>query len=48
MTKKDFAEQMAGASNMTYRIIKGNDVMDGKFGLLFGDKPAFAQPNMIQ
>lgn len=32
--KSQFAKQIAVASGMEYRIIKGSDVMDGLFGTL--------------
>lgn len=37
LAKKEFAEQIAGASNMTYKMIKGNDAMDSRYEMLFLD-----------
>jgi type III restriction enzyme len=33
--KKQFAEQMAGANEMTYKIIAGSDVNKGNYSSLF-------------
>lgn len=35
LAKKEFAEQIAGASGMTYRMIKGSDAIEGRFINLF-------------
>lgn len=37
LAKKEFAEQIAGASNMTYRIIKGKDAENGNYAFLFDE-----------
>ena len=34
--KQEFAEQMAVSSGMTYRIIKGTDAQQGRYGDLLG------------
>jgi type III restriction enzyme len=38
LAKKSFAEQMASASNMTYRVIKGSDANLGRYSPLFSDE----------
>jgi hypothetical protein len=35
--KKEFAEQMAVASGMTYGIVKGSDAVKGRYGGVFGE-----------
>lgn len=35
--KKEFAEQIAAASNMSYQIIKGSDALSGNYGFLFSE-----------
>lgn len=46
LAKKDFAEQMASASKMTYSMIKGNDARDGRHSILFGEEKQ-SQSNLI-
>jgi type III restriction enzyme len=45
--KKNFAEQMAVASGMTYRVIKGTDAENGRIEGLFGEEVQ-NQPGLIQ
>jgi hypothetical protein len=40
LAKKEFAEQMALASGMTYKIIRGSDVMSDNYSFFFGDDPS--------
>lgn len=47
LAKKDFAEQMAIASGMTYRVIKGSDATSGMREGLFGVELPH-QPGLIQ
>lgn len=42
LAKMDFAEQMATASAMTYKVIKGSDAARGAYHFLVGDE---AQPS---
>lgn len=35
LAKKEFAEQMASASRMTYSIIKGTDATNGNYSILY-------------
>jgi len=36
--KKEFAQQMAVASGMTYEMIKGSDANQGKYAFLFDER----------
>lgn len=45
--KKEFAEQMAVASGMTYRIIKGSDASKHHYGHLFNGQEQYFQPGII-
>jgi len=37
LAKQEFAEQMAAASGMTYKIIKGSDAAQGRYAFLLGN-----------
>jgi hypothetical protein len=39
LAKQEFAEQMAAASGMTYKIIKGSDAAQGRYAFLLGNDP---------
>jgi len=43
LAKKEFAEQIAGASKMSYRVIKGSDAVQGHKEGLFGDEVQLQQ-----
>jgi type III restriction enzyme len=47
LAKKDFAEQMAVASGMTYSVIKGTDAEKGRLDILFGGEMQ-SQPGFLQ
>lgn len=40
LAKQAFAQQMASASNMTYKMIKGSDAGNGRYGELFQSVPS--------
>jgi len=44
IAKQELTEQMASASGMTYRIIKGSDAQKGDYGLLF-DEIQYSSPH---
>jgi hypothetical protein len=48
LAKKEFAEQMAIASGMTYKIIRGSDVNKDNYTLLFGDDPSLIQASFAE
>jgi hypothetical protein len=48
LAKKEFAEQMAVASGMTYKIIRGSDVMKDNYSFLFGSDPSPIQPLFVE
>lgn len=45
--KQEFAEQMAAASGMTYKIIKGSDAADGHYSFLLTHEPLPYQPAIL-
>ena len=46
LAKKEFAEQIAGASGMTYRMIKGSDAVKGNYGFLLGGEGEQGEANI--
>jgi len=46
LAKKEFAEQMASASGMTYQIIKGSDADAGRYKFLLDDEPSPQQTRL--
>ena len=47
LAKQEFAEQIAAASGMTYRIIKGTDAAQGRYSFLLSNEPLPYQAGMM-
>ena len=48
LAKKEFAEQLAIASGMTYRMIKGSNAALGHFSFLLSDDPIPYQVEIVR